>query len=72
MRNKWNIFSMVVCQNSIIIYDFFFVIKPPTEITIYNVQRAVTTKVCEPELWFLCSASRHIVEHISVKFHEII
>ena len=30
------------------------------------------SKVCEPELWFLCSACRLKVVNISVKFHGII
>ena len=30
--------------------------KYMAEITIYKVQRAITPKVCEPELKFLCSA----------------
>ena len=42
--------------------------KYMNEITIYNAQRAKTPKVCEPELWLLCSAYRLMV----VKFYEII
>ena len=45
--------------------------KYMTEITIYNIQRAITPKVCEPKLLFLCSACRLMVVTISVKFHEI-
>ena len=41
-----------------------------TEIIIYNVQRVITPKVCKPELWFLCSACRLVVDNISVKFHD--
>ena len=43
-----------------------------TEITIYNVQRAITPKVCEAELQFLCSACHLMVVNISVKFQKII
>ena len=43
-----------------------------TKIIIYNVQKAITPKVCEPELSFLCSACRLMVVNNSVKFHEII
>ena len=35
-----------------------------------NTQRAITPKVGEPELWFLCSAHRLMVFNICVKFHE--
>ena len=37
---------------------------------IYNVQRAVTPKVGQPELWFLCSACRLMVLYICERFHE--
>ena len=40
------------------------------ELAIFNVQRAITPKVCNPELWFLCSARCLIVLNICVKFHE--
>ena len=33
-------------------------------------QRAITPKVGEPELQFICSASRLIVFNVCVKFHE--
>ena len=46
--------------------------KYMTEITIYNIHRAMLSKVCEPELWFICSACHLIVVNISLKFHEII
>ena len=41
-----------------------------TGITIYNVQRAVTPKVGNPKLWFLCSAPYIIVIYICTKFKE--
>ena len=41
-----------------------------TEITVYNVQRAVKPKVGKPELWFLCSACRIMMLYICVQFHE--
>ena len=37
---------------------------------ISNVQRAITPKVCNPELRFLCSAFCLKVLSICVKFHE--
>ena len=40
------------------------------EMAIFNVQRAVTLKVCNPELRFLRSARRLMVLNICVKFHE--
>ena len=40
-----------------------------TKITVYHVQKAVTPKVGKPQLWFLCSAHRLVV-NISVKFRE--
>ena len=41
-----------------------------TEITIYNVQRAVTTKVGKKKLCFLCFTCHLMVDNISVKFDE--
>ena len=41
-----------------------------TGITIYNVQRAVTLKVGNSELWFLCSAHHITVIYICIKFQE--
>ena len=37
---------------------------------IVNTQRAITPKVGNPELWFLCSARRLMVFIVCVKFHE--
>ena len=37
---------------------------------IYDNQRAVTPKVGEPELWFLCFARRLMVQNICFKFRE--
>ena len=42
------------------------------ETAILNVQRAITPKVCDPELRFLCFARCLMVLNICVKFHEII
>ena len=39
-------------------------------LAIFNVQRAITPKVCNPELRFLRSACRLMVRNICVKFHE--
>ena len=39
-------------------------------ITIYNIQRAVTPKAGNLELWFLCSAHHIIVVYICIKFQE--
>ena len=41
-----------------------------TWITIYNVQRAVTPKVGNSELRFLCSAHQILVIYICIKFQE--
>ena len=41
-----------------------------TEITSYNVQRVVTPKAGNSELWFLYSAHRIMVIHICIKFQE--
>ena len=35
-----------------------------------NIQRAITPKVGNPELRFLCSAGRLFVFNVCVKFHE--
>ena len=40
------------------------------DIAIFNVQRAITAKVCNPELNFLFSACHLMVLNICVKFHE--
>ena len=40
------------------------------EMTMFNVQNAVTPKVGKPELPFMCSADRLIVLCICVKFGE--
>ena len=40
------------------------------EMAIFNVQRAITPKVCNPELQFLRSARLLMVLNICVKFHE--
>ena len=37
---------------------------------IVNTQRAITKKVKEPELRFMCSAHRLMVFKVCVKFHE--
>ena len=37
---------------------------------VFNVQRAITLKVGNPQLWFMCSAHHLIVLNICVKFHE--
>ena len=37
---------------------------------IVNTQRAITQKVDEPELRFMCSARRLMVFNVCVKFHE--
>ena len=41
-----------------------------TGITIYNVQRVVTPKAGNSELWFLCSAYHIMVIYICIKFQE--
>ena len=41
-----------------------------TGITIYIVQRAVTPKAGNLELWFLCSAHNIMVIYICIKFQE--
>ena len=40
------------------------------EMAIFNVQRPIHRKVCNPELRFLCSARRLIMLNNCVKFHE--
>ena len=40
------------------------------EMAMFNVQRAITPKVGQPELWFMCSAHCLMVFYICVKFHE--
>ena len=40
------------------------------EIAIFNVQRAITPKICNPEIWFLRSARLFMVLNICVKIHE--
>ena len=40
------------------------------EMAIFNVQRAITPKVCNPELWFLRYKCRLMVLNICVKFHK--
>ena len=40
------------------------------EMTMFNVQRAITPKVGKPELWFICSACCLIVPYICVKSRE--
>ena len=37
---------------------------------IVNAQRAITSKVGKPELWFMCSARRLMVFNVCMKFHE--
>ena len=37
---------------------------------IVNTQRAITSKVAKPELWFMCSACFLMVFNVCVKFHE--
>ena len=41
-----------------------------TEITIFKVQKAITQKVGQPVLQFLCSAPRLMMLYICVKFHQ--
>ena len=37
---------------------------------IVNTQRTITPRVGKPELRFMCSARRHMVFNVCVKFHE--
>ena len=39
------------------------------EVAVFNVQRAITPKVCNPELWFMRSACHHIVLNICMNFN---
>ena len=43
-----------------------------TKISIYNIQRAITSKEGKQELWFLSFACCLMVVNISVKFEDII
>ena len=40
------------------------------KMAIFNIQKAITPKVGEQELQFMCSARRLMVFNICVKFHE--
>ena len=40
------------------------------EMAIFNIQRAISLKVGNQELWFMCSARCPIVFNICVEFHE--
>ena len=40
------------------------------EMTVFNVQRTITPKVGNSELWFMCSACCLIMLYICVKFRE--
>ena len=44
--------------------------KYMVEMTMFNVQRVITPKVCKPELGFMCSAHHLIVLYIGVNFCE--
>ena len=44
--------------------------KYVVEMAIFNVQRAITSKVCNPDLQFLHSACLLMVLNILVKLHE--
>ena len=44
--------------------------KYVVEVAILNVQRAITPKVCNPELRFLCSTRQLLMLNICVNFHE--
>ena len=41
-----------------------------TWITIYNVQRVITPKAGNSEIWFLCSANQIMVIYICIMFQE--
>ena len=41
-----------------------------TDITFYNIQKAVTPEVGKQELWFLCSVRCPVVIYICIKFLE--
>ena len=52
-----------------------YIIIPPWHtygvgMKIVNTQRAITSKVGKPDLWFMCSARRLMVFKVCVKFHE--
>ena len=57
-ENPWNIFKLQKGH------------KYMTGITIYNVQRVVTSNTDNSELWFLCTAHHIMVIHICKKFQE--
>ena len=40
------------------------------EMAIFNIQRAITLKVGNQQLWFMCFACHLMVFNICVKFHE--
>ena len=42
------------------------------EITVCNIQRAITRRVGKPKLWFLCSALRLMIPYICLELHESI
>ena len=44
--------------------------RPYRKIYHFQFQRAITPKICNPELWFLCSACRLMLLYICEKFHE--
>ena len=55
-----------------ILNDFWFTqwTRPYRKIYYFQFQRAITPKTCNPELRFLCSARRHMLLYIYVKFHK--
>ena len=58
---------MIISQSVLIIqsgHEFM------VEMAIFNVQRAITPKLCNPELRFLCYARSLVLLNICVKFHE--
>ena len=44
--------------------------KYMVEMALFNVQRAITPKVGNQVLWFMCSAHHSMMLYIYVKFHE--
>ena len=44
--------------------------RPYRKIYYFQFQRAITPKICNPKLRFLCSARRFMLLYIYVKFHE--
>ena len=40
------------------------------EMALFNVQRAITPKVCKPELRFMCSARRLMMLYVCMTFHQ--